>query len=249
MTGGSRRLSRLTAILAQLLPSCAALGTRVPRSATRYTTWTLVNIDTFCQSSANNKFQSLPQPPVHKSLGCANLTTRNTRKLARTQVWTSLCGSIYKKLAQGRSDLENKWETMRKREGRRWGGEEWWREDLRRKSGTISRVRLHIHSQMCNHLKWAAFCCSWEEIHGHAEETLKLPIVHQQKTRTYMWSRDVGLCDVCSGQLPGVPFPETDWHTRKKLQTGGWDKLWNFAVCTRLAECVIIYRCSVKMSG
>lgn len=117
VSGGSRRLTAI---------SCAALGTMVPRSATRYTTWTLVNIDTFCQSSANNKFQSLPQPPVHKSLGRANLTTRNTRKLARTQVWTSLCGSIYKKTAQRRSDLENKWgETMRKREGRRWGWEEW----------------------------------------------------------------------------------------------------------------------------
>lgn len=128
VTGGSRRL---TAILAQLLPSCAALGTRVPRSATRYTTWTLVNIDTFCQSSANNKFQSLPQPPVHKSLGCANLTTRNTRKLARTQVWTSLCGSIYKKWPREgltlRTNGEKQWEKEKEEDGvGRNGGEKTW---------------------------------------------------------------------------------------------------------------------------
>lgn len=32
----------------------------------------------------------------------------------------------------------------------------------------------------------------------------------------------------------------------KHLWTGGWGKLWNLAVCTWLAKCVIIYRCSVK---
>lgn len=194
------------------------------------------------------KFQSLPQPPVHKSLGCANLTTRNTRKLARTQVWTSLCGSIYK----NGPEKVWPWEQMGRNNGKKrrkkigLGGmvkrrlkKETWNNLKSEISHSFSNVEQSQMSCFLLFLRRDIWTCwrNFETAYSSSAEDQNLHV----KQRCWPMGR-------LSWSIAWCPF-SWDWHTQKKLWTGGWDKLWNFAVCTRLAECVIISRCSVKMSG
>lgn len=160
-----------------------------------------------------------------------------------------LCVLRYIRTAQRRSDLENKWgKTMGKKRRKKIGlggmvkrrlKKETWNNLKSEISHSFSNVEQSQTSCFLLFLR-RDICTCWRNFETAYSSSAEDQNLHV-KQRCWPMGR-------LFQSIAWCPF-SWDWHTQKKLWTGGWDKLWNFAVCTRLAECVIIYRCSVKMSG